>query len=235
MQRLGTLETMGWLLKHQPLRILLIAAPGVTAVVGVLTARESAVALALVLNAVVGIAVSSALFIVVSMFAKQMADERSGLVRATEPQRTHSATHRLSIYDDNGLFTDWYFRLRVQEEIERSQRYDLEFSVLVIRPKPIDGASDGVTATTAFTEKVRQCLRKSDLLALLRDGSVGVLLPIKGHRAAAAVKRRMTSELALLQANVGIANYPEHGQSSAALLAVAAHAALSGAEGNIAA
>lgn len=233
MNRLGTLETMGWLLKHQSLRILLIAAPGVMAAVSILTARESAIAFALGLNIAVGAFISSALFVVVSVFAKQMADERSGLVRATEQQRTHNAT-RLSIYDDNGLFTDWYFRLRVQEEIERSQRYDLEFSVLVIKPATVDGAADPVTSA-AFTEKVRQCLRKSDLIALLRDGSVGVLLPIKGHRAAAAVKRRMSSDLSEFQANVGIANYPEHGQTSATLLAVATHGALARPEAEFAA
>lgn len=219
---------MGWLWQRQVLRVLLIAAPGITAAVGILTAQQSILAVSVVLNLGVGVMFSSALFIAVSVFARRMADERSGLVRATEQQRNHNGNPRLSIYDENGVFTDWYFRLRVQEEIERSQRYDLEFSILVVKPAALDGAdADSLSASAGYNEMIRQSLRKSDVLALLRDGSVGILLPIKGHRAAVIVKRRLGKQLDMLKAYVGIANYPEHGQTSATLLAVATHAALS--------
>jgi hypothetical protein len=219
---------MGWLWQRRVLRVLLIAAPGITAAVGMLTAQQSTLAVSVALNLAVGIMFSSALFIAVSVFARRMADERAGLVRATEQQRNHNGNQRLSIYDENGLFTDWYFRLRVQEEIERSQRYDLEFSILVVKPAAVDGAAaDSLSASAGYNELIRQSLRKSDLLALLRDGSVGILLPIKGRRAAVTVKRQLGKQLDMVKAYVGIANYPEDGQTSATLLAVATHAVLS--------
>ncbi len=209
------------LLQHRLLRVLLIAAPGLTAAVAILTATESSLLMTVILNAATGIIISSVLFIAIGLVAGRHADERVGLAQAAGNGFWQARSQRLSIYDETGLYSDWYFRMRLQEEIERSQRHELGFSVLVIRQEGLHPDNELPAANSWFGDHVRRHLRRSDLMALMQNGSLAVLLGMTGKRAANAVLKRVAAEMTQVDAKVGIASFPEDGDSPTTLLAAA--------------
>ena len=225
MERNETVSAIAPLLRHRLLRAILIGAPGITAVVAILTSAESNLALAIVLNAAAGIVMSIVLFLAISLVARQVTNERVGLVQAAEQGFWHARAQRLSIQDDTGLYTDWYLRLRLQEEIERSQRYGLHCSVLVVKSSGLRQDAELFTTDGESSDRISQHLRQSDMIALLRDGGLAILLPNTGNRAAATVRNRLTKALASVEAQVGLACFPENGDASGALLTAAAAAA----------
>lgn len=225
MKRNETVSAIAPLLRNRVLRAILIGAPGITAVVAILTSAESNLALAIILNAAAGIVMSIVLFFAISLVARQVTNERVGLVQAAEQGFWHARAQRLSIRDDNGLYTDWYIRLRLQEEIERSQRYGLHFSVLVVKSSGLNQDAELFTTGGESSDRISQHLRQSDMIALLRDGGLAILLPNTGSRAAATVRNRLTKALASAEAQVGLACFPENGDASGVLLTAAAAAA----------
>lgn len=225
MQGSETLSAVSPLLRHRPLRVLLIAAPGIMATVAILTATESNLALAAVLNVAAGVVISSILFLAVAMVAHQVADERVDLAQATEQTIWRSRAERFSVYnDESGLYTDWYFRLRLREEIERSRRYGLHFAVLLVKPSGLHQEAEVQAASAWFGERIRRHLRRSDLPAFLQDGSLGVLMPNTGRRAAVALRHRVVKELAPVEPRAGLACFPTDGEAVSGLLKAAAHA-----------
>jgi GGDEF domain-containing protein len=95
-----------------------------------------------------------------------------------------SADRRRPTFDrETGLLADWYFRLRVEEEIARAQRYGQKFTMLRISAGPED-------ARRGIALAARTCLRSIDLA-----GSIGsttcVLLPNTTREAAAIVAERL--------------------------------------------
>ncbi len=213
------------LLRQRALRVLLIAAPGLTAAVAILTATESSLALLIALNAAAGVIISSVLFIAVSLAAHRVAEERVGLVRAAEQGYWRARIDLVSIqHEDSGLYTDWYFRLRVQDEVERCRRHDLHFSVLVIKPLAVHQQIEMQSATAWFGERIRHQIRRADLAALLHDGTLAVGMPNTGRRAATTVRRRIAKELAAADPSLGLACYPEDGDNPDALLDAAVQA-----------
>ncbi len=214
------------LLQHRLLRVLLIAAPGLTAAVAILTALQTNLLMTVILNAATGIIISSILFIAVGLVAGRHADERVGLAQAAGNGFWQARSQRLSIYDETGLYSDWYFRMRLQEEIERSQRHELGFSVLVIKQEGLHPDNELPGANSWFGDHVRRHLRRSDLLALMQNGSLAVLLGMTGKRAANTVLRRVAAEMTQAEAIVGLASFPEDGDAPTSLLAAASDHAL---------
>lgn len=202
--------------------MLLIAAPGVTSSVAVLTAAsEPILGLAIVLNVATGVAISSALFLAVSVAAARLADERVDLVRETEAEQWRARVEKLSISCRDGLFAvEWYFRLRLDEEIRRAERYRLTFAVLLVQPPRRRRKLDVRATTDWFSEHVVGQLRGSDLPAILNDGSVAVLLPNTGREA--SVSLRIQRGLANSDCRIGLATFPEDGAEVEDLLAAAA-------------
>ena len=228
MDRKETLAATGPLLRRRLLRMLLIAAPGITAAVAIVTATESNLALVIVLNAATGIVISSVLFIAVSIAARQVADERVKLVESVEQGFWRSRAQQLSIHEEEStLYTDWYVRLRLQEEIERSQQHNLQLSVLVIKPVGLHQEGDLSDAISWFGDQIRPHLRRADLLGLLQDGNLAVVMPLTKRRTAQTVQRRIISELASVDAWVGCACFPEDAQAPTTLLAAASNVAVS--------
>ncbi len=212
METSDTISALSPLLRHRTLRMALVGAPGVTAAVGILTATESNLGLVVILNLAAGIIISSALFIAVSTVARRVADERVQLTQATEQEVWRARAQRFSIHNgDTGLYADWYFRLRLQEELERSKRYELHFAMLLVKPMGLHQDTELGTATGWFGEHIQRHLRRSDLPALLQDGSLGVVMPNTGRRAAREVQRRITAELASLDPKSGLACFPDDG------------------------
>ena len=223
-ERDETLSSLIPALRHRMLRVLLIAAPGITAAVAILTSTESNLVLAIVLNLAAGIIISSTIFIAVSIISRRAADERVDLAHAADEGVWRARAQRFSICnDETGLYADWYFRLRLQEEVERSRRYDLRFAVLLV--KPLGLGTQPQMASTWFGDNIRRHLRKSDLPALLQDGSLGVIMSSSARRAARTVRRRIAGELEQRDPRIGLACFPDDGQDPEALLKAAAQAA----------
>lgn len=222
MDRRDAVSALAPLVRHQALRVLLVAAPGVMAVVGTLTAQQANLAVVAAVNALAGIAVSSAVFIGVSLVARRYADERVELAQVAREGfwRARLQLHAIH-HEDTDLYTDWYFRLRLEEEVERAKRYGTPFSVALIRALGLHQEQDASLATEALREQVRSQLRRSDLLAYLKDGSLALLMPNTRRRSARMVTNRIVAALAEAQPVVGLACYPEDGAQAETLLACA--------------
>lgn len=222
METSDTISALSPLLRYRALRMALVGAPGVTAAVGILTATESNLGLVVILNLAAGIIISSALFIAISTVARRVADERVQLAQVTEQEVWRARAQRFSIHnDDTGLYADWYFRLRLQEELERSKRYQLHFAMLLVKPMGLHQDTELGTATAWFGEHIHRHLRRSDLPALLQDGSLGVVMPNTGRRAAREVQGRINAELASLDPKSGLACFPDDGADVTELTTVA--------------
>jgi GGDEF domain-containing protein len=227
-QKTGILSAARPLLRQNGLRVLLIAAPGLMAAVGILTATADNIALTALLNVLAGVIISSALFIAVSIAASRVTEERVNLVRAAERGFWRARLDMVAIQDEeSGLHTDWYFRLRLQEEIDRSKRYSLTFALLVIKPFAVHQEVDFASAKAWFGDHIRRHLRKVDLPALLQDGAIALLMTGTTLQAARTVERRVRKDLAQVDPRMGIACYPADGESVDDILTVAVDAAAS--------
>jgi GGDEF domain-containing protein len=220
--RNDALSAVSPLWRYRWLRVLLVAAPGITAAVGVLTAMEANLGFVVALNLAAGVIVSSLLFVAVSIVARRVTDERLELTRATEQEIWRARATRFSIRDDNsGLYADWYFRLRLQEEVERAKRYGVRFALMIVKPIGLHTDTELLSPGSWFAEHLQRHLRRSDLPALLQDGSLGIIMPNTGHRAAATVQQRIAGELAKVEPHSGVACYPDDANTIALLLEVA--------------
>ncbi len=225
-KRHGLLSTVRPMLRQRKLGIALVAAPGLTAAVAILTAMESSLAVVAALNVATGVIISSVLFIALSLAAEDVTEERVNLVKAAERGFWRARVQMVSIQDEeSGLHTDWYFRLRLQEEVSRSMRYGMQFALLVIRPFGMYAEADVASAGAWFAEHIQRHLRKSDLPAMLQDGTSAVLMANTGRKAAEAVRRRVLKDLAHVDPRVGIAYYPIDGETPDELIAAAAQSA----------
>jgi hypothetical protein len=206
------------LLRSGKLRILVVGVPAVTTMAAIFTAVGPNPALGIVLSVVAGVIISSSLFIAVSVVAQEFANERVLFARNVEEEHWHLRAQRLfPRHRENGnLYADWYFRLRLLEELERAQRYHTPVTLLLAKkPTPcVRNGADGWPSSD-----VESCLRRTDLPALLRDGSLGVILPHTAHYA--DVQRRITDALASLNASIGLATFPKDGEDVSSLLRAA--------------
>lgn len=230
-----TLSSIIPALRHRMLRVLLIAAPGITAAVAILTSAESNLALVVVLNLAAGIIISSTIFIAVSVVSRRTADARVDLAHAADEGVWRARAQRFSIHnDETGLYADWYFRLRLQEEVERSSRYDLSFTLLLVKPVGQRIGAESPVASSWFGDKIRRNLRKSDLPALLSDGSLGVIMSNSARRAAQTVRRRIAKELEEMNPRIGLACFPDDGEDPETILRAAVQAAAATAKRSVA-
>jgi GGDEF domain-containing protein len=225
-QKTGVLSAARPLLRQNLLRVLLIAAPGLMAAVGILTATADNIALTALLNVIAGVIISSVLFMAVSVAASRVTEERVNLVRAAERGFWNARLEMVSIQDEeSGLHTDWYFRLRLQEEIDRSKRYSLTFALLVIKPFAVHQEVDFASAKAWFGDHIRRHLRRVDLPALLQDGSIAILMTSTKLASAHSVERRVRKDLAQIDPRTGIACFPVDGESVDDIITAASDAA----------
>jgi GGDEF domain-containing protein len=117
--------------------------------------------------------------------------------------------HRRRTFDrETGLHAEWYFRLRIEEEIARSKRYRQPFTVIVLA-SPSRQALDAVRVT------MKQWLRETDYAGDLSD-ILALCLPNTRKTDAENVTERLT---ALVEGiHVSLAEYPLDGETVAALL-----------------
>ena len=221
-----TLSAVRPMLRHRWLRLLLLCTPGLMAGVSILAASQSSLWVVISLNAIAGIVISTLLFLGVSLVARRAADEQVGLARAAEQGLWRARVQLHTIHDANGLYTHWYIRLRLQEEVERSRRYGLHFVVVIVKALALHHDVEVSTASEWFSERIQRHLRKADLAGLLQDGSLAILLPNTSRRSALLAKKRLERELSAVRPRIGIACFPEDSEDAGELLAQGAHGAL---------
>jgi hypothetical protein len=206
------------LLRSGKLRILIVGVPAVTTMAAIFTAVGPNPALGIMLSVVAGVIISSSLFIAVTAAAQEFANERVLFARNVEEEHWQLRAQRLfPRHRENGnLYADWYFRLRLLEELERAQRYNTPVTVLLAK-KPKSSVRNGADGWPG--SDVESYLRRTDLPAVLRDGSLGVILPHTAHYA--DVRRRITEALGSLDASIGLATFPKDGDDVSSLLRAA--------------
>lgn len=206
------------LLRSPRVRLFLVATPTVTTMAAIFSAISPNLAISILLSATVGVIIAGALFVAVSAVVREIADERMLFARTLEAEQWHMRAQRLfPQHNKNGrLYADWYFRLRLQEEVERAKRYSAPFTLLIAK-RP--GAKGRNRAGEWLNTTVEQHLRRTDLPAVLRDGSLGIILP---HTARyRAVCDRLTDTLASVDGRVGLAVFPKDGDDASSLLRAA--------------
>ncbi|MEX2158107.1 MAG: hypothetical protein WEB04_01755 [Dehalococcoidia bacterium] len=216
-----TVSAITPLLRNRALRVLLLAGPGITASVAVLSAASGAPLAAIVaINVATGLLISGVLFVAASMQAHRVAGDRESLAKAAEEGQWRARMRSLSIRnEETGLYSDWYFRLRLQEEIDRSARYEVPFTLVLGKPSFIHNELDARATSGLFYDRVRKLVRHTDLPAILKDGTLAILLP--HTRDGAVVQQRLESSLASSNLETGSASYPAAGADAEALLLAA--------------
>lgn len=97
-------------------------------------------------------------------------------------------TGRKSIYDlETGFCADWYFMLRVEEEIARTARSGQSFGLLCVEPRQQLGA----TMRNHLLLALERSFRTADLVGRLGDVRFGVLLPDSDDIGTSAARGRI--------------------------------------------
>jgi hypothetical protein len=109
---------------------------------------------------------------------------------------------------ETGLHTEWYFRLRVDEEIARAKRYGQPFTLLTL-------TADERQILDAARVTMKQWLREVDFAGDLGD-TVALCLPNTPRPLAEGVISRLTSVVHGLQ--VTASEYPSDGPTVSKLL-----------------
>ena len=88
------------------------------------------------------------------------------------------------------------FRSRLAEEIERSERYEHPFSILVMRPPETAGKRETIKASPWFQSLVRSLVRGCDVVAVLELGhTIAVLLPETDVSGAGSLLERLIATI----------------------------------------
>jgi diguanylate cyclase (GGDEF)-like protein len=124
-----------------------------------------------------------------------------------------------------GLYSRDYFEARLDEEISRAIRHQLEVSVVRVALGE-DMPEAGMFARVAQT--IKSTLRRADIVARTDTHEIGAVLPHTGD-SCAIVCQRLIDQLQNLQAElsrsfsftIGAASYPDH-RKKAALFEAAA-------------
>ena len=127
------------------------------------------------------------------------------------PERLRVVTdsHRRTTFDrETGIHEEWYFRLRVDEEIARARRYSYPFSLIMVA-SPSHKVLDAVRVT------MKQWLREVDYAGDLGD-ALALCLANTPKAGAEIVLERLTGLVEGV--HVSLSEYPSDGLTLAALL-----------------
>jgi RNA polymerase sigma-B factor len=120
------------------------------------------------------------------------------------------------------LPTEGHFVERLHQEVERARRYPQQFAILVLSPDREDLSAED---RAGLARLLRANVRSIDLVARLRGGSFGLLLPHTGREAGVLAERivrmvagRLGGNGQPLTVSVGIAAFPGDGRGAEELL-----------------
>jgi GGDEF domain-containing protein len=129
-------------------------------------------------------------------------------------RRQVEGVRRTVLYDgDVGLFRGWYFELRLKEEIQRCDRYNLTFALITVRLLNLqhyDLAEDAwQRQSAAAAYAIAQTIRGVDLAASFGAGEFALCLIHCDSAGAERALRRLVNALAEHPNEIGVAVYPE--------------------------
>lgn len=137
------------------------------------------------------------------------------------------------------MFDREWFEARLEEETARSRRYGHPLALLLLSFQNLDemvekgGRQQSEVFLRRLAAVIRGEIRTHDVLAAFGDAGVAVLLPETTRSAAVAIRHRIASRVLQLRPAgpdvagwrpdllVGLAAYPEDGDSAGALIAAA--------------
>ncbi len=126
---------------------------------------------------------------------------------------------QLAIYDrETGFYAYWYFSLRLQEEIARSDRRKEPFLLLLVEAARARISQD---MEQQLFSCMREGFRTTDLVAHLGNLRFVALLPNADRDQAGIVRERIGSALGADDIHLGIACYPTDGTDWPSLLQAA--------------
>ena len=129
---------------------------------------------------------------------------------------------RPSIYDaDSNWYADWYFTLRLEEEIVRSHHYGFDMALLWLGLGDV-GVSARPELMLEMTRLEKAAFRRSDIPGALGQEEFAICLPQTDGPGGIVVADRLASELTEYVPRIGLAVYPTDGISAMELLQVAA-------------
>jgi GGDEF domain-containing protein len=132
---------------------------------------------------------------------------------------------RLANFDPNASFSPQYFMQRLQQECDRSRRYGLPMTLLVLRFHPKSGAAGTQRMATSIAADVfthvAMAMRREDVMGQLAELDYGIYLPHTAREGAAIVSQRLVDALQEYEPTVGVAVFDEDGFSGTALLMAA--------------
>jgi GGDEF domain-containing protein len=133
--------------------------------------------------------------------------------------RVRDFAQRLVIYDrETGLYADWYFRLRLQEEIARSRRFGHPSALLLAESTR---GRLGREREIRLFESITKSFRGTDLVAHMGNLRFAVLLTNTTPEGAAVAKERLASSVPAGLLQIGVACYPQDGEDWRSLMAAA--------------
>lgn len=145
---------------------------------------------------------------IVTTRARQSASEDAPASTPETLSRFTVDRRRPTFDRDTGLCVNWYFRLRVEEEIARAERYHEPFTMITI-----SGATPAVIERTRLS--IKQSLRTIDFAGDLGN-KIAVLLPHTDRAGARVVAGRLAS--LAHGADIRLAQFPQDGTTVSHLL-----------------
>jgi len=134
---------------------------------------------------------------------------------------------QITVFDRlTGVFTPQYWRLRLAEECNRSERYLHFFSILTLDTLPLILDADEERQIEKLSEiatLLRMNVRKTDIIGLMEDGNFALILPETPGEGAEVVVRRLKELLELMEGpekpiRMKLALYPRDGSRDVDLL-----------------
>ena len=126
-----------------------------------------------------------------------------------------------SILEPSGWYRDWYFNLRLAEEILRADRYHLSLGLIRIqfRPSWENFFEERVAFHTYLRDLVGQKIRRTDIPGMLGHLDYAICLPMEEEGGVLRAVERLSLELREYSGHVGYAVFPLDGHAGPDLLA----------------
>jgi len=121
----------------------------------------------------------------------------------------------------------WYLKMRVEEEVSRSVRFQLPLTVLVFRLSPsLVESHDRRLLNQLLMDIISRKLRRSDVPGLLNRNEYAILLTHTTPRQAESVVLRLMKAFEPFCPTVGSASYPKDTDDPERILLAARHRAI---------
>jgi diguanylate cyclase (GGDEF)-like protein len=158
------------------------------------------------------------------------------LAAALHIAMTHETVTAQTVQDAHtGLYNPWHFNASIAKELDRSVRHNHEFALLrldidhLARVNDLLGAGRGDDAIKHVARLIKSCLRDIDIPCRFGSQEFAVILPETSRQAALEVAERLRTKIrsesapgvGMVTVSVGVATYPENGETVDDLLKTA--------------